>query len=93
MSNDIPVKEISELLDAVSGKVPQLISGLIGTIYSEEAGRSLGKAVGAFYKEITASGIPADVALKMTTDYMISLKDVMSNMKSFTSGNSFSVSS
>ncbi len=75
--SQIPVQEISDLLEAVSKKVPDLISSLLRTVYSQEAGTEMGKAVGGLYKELIAADIPQDVALKMATDYMISLKDVL----------------
>lgn len=76
-------KEIAEILEAVSTKVPELITKLLRTLYSEEAGREMGKAVGSLYKELTESGIPQDVALNMTRDYMFSLKDLTRNMSPF----------
>jgi len=81
MSNDrndvpeIPVKEISEILDVVSTKVPKLISDLMKTLYSEETGRQMGKAVGALYKEIVDAGLPKEDALEMAKDYMNTLKN------------------
>ena len=78
----IPVKEIGELLDEVSGKVPKLINGLMDTIYSAEAGKKMGKSVGNLYKELIDSGIPKEDALKMARDYMLSLKDITSNFSS-----------
>jgi hypothetical protein len=39
-------------------------------VFSEEAGRSMGKAAAAYYKELKESGMPEDVAVKMTEDYM-----------------------
>lgn len=74
---NIPVKEISELLDEVSVKVPRLIDGLMGTIYSAEAGKKMGQAVGGFYKELVEAGIPADTALQMAKDYMLSIKEAV----------------
>ena len=50
--------------------IPTLIKNIIASVFSEEAGRSMGKAAGAFYKELKDSGIPNDMALKMTEDYM-----------------------
>lgn len=76
MPNDIPVKEISELLDEVSGKLPKLINGLMDTMFSAEAGKKMGQAVGNLYKELVESGIPQEDALKMAKDYMLSLKDI-----------------
>ncbi|SFJ63154.1 hypothetical protein [Thermoflavimicrobium dichotomicum] len=78
---DYSAKEISELLDITSKKLPQLITGIIQSIYSPEAASNIGKAVGSLYKELVDSGIPQDIALKMTKDYMISLKDMMSSLQ------------
>lgn len=80
MAENIPVKEISELLDSVSTKLPDLIRNLLRTVYSPEAGSETGKAVGALYKELIAAGMPQEVAVKMASDYMFSLKDVMNGL-------------
>lgn len=69
-------KEIGEILDAVSDKIPKLISGIVNSLYSPEAGKNMGKAVGSLYQELLESGIPQDVALEMAKNYMISLKDI-----------------
>ncbi|MCL2663998.1 MAG: hypothetical protein FWE82_00145 [Defluviitaleaceae bacterium] len=76
---DIPVKEIGELLDEVSDKVPKLISGLLGTLYSGEAGENMGFAVGNFYKALVESGIPNEDAVSMARDYMLSMRDMVKN--------------
>lgn len=76
MSDMIPVKEIGELLDEVTSKVPKLIESLIGTMYSSEAGKAMGGAVGSLYKELVESGIPKEDALQMARDYMLSMKDI-----------------
>lgn len=73
---DSDVKEIGEILDTVSEKIPKMISGLMSTLYSAEAGKNMGQAVGSFYKELLESGIPQDVALDMARNYMLSLKDL-----------------
>ena len=78
--SDIPVKEIGQLLDEVSGKVPKLISGIIDSIYSAEAGKKMGQSVGNLYKELIESGIPEGEAVKMAKDYMLSIKDIAGNM-------------
>lgn len=69
-------KEIGEILDAVSDKVPKLISGIVSSLYSAEAGKNMGQAVGSLYKELLESGLPEDVAIEMAKNYMLSLKDV-----------------
>jgi hypothetical protein len=91
MSNEIPVKgipvkEIGELLDEVTGKVPKLINGLLTTLYSAEAGKNMGQAVGNLYKEMIESGIPKEDALQMAKDYMLSLKDITQNISKVNEG-------
>lgn len=79
-SSDIPVKEITELLDAVGQKVPKLISDLLGTLFSEQAGTQLGKSVGLFYRELVNNGIPEAEALAMAKAYMSSLANALSSI-------------
>jgi|HigsolmetaAR203D_1030402.scaffolds.fasta_scaffold00027_44 hypothetical protein len=76
-SNDI--QELQEVLGIISEKVPKLITEMLRTVYSEEAGAQMGKAVGKFYQELVASGIPAQDALIMAKDYMNTIKSVTSN--------------
>lgn len=61
---------LPELLDAISGKVPALIRGLIETVFSEQAGRELGKAVAAFYRELKAGGMPDSMVNEIVLEYM-----------------------
>jgi hypothetical protein len=75
--HQIPTKEIGELLEIVSAKMPGFLNELFGILYSAEAGARVGKAVGAFYTELKNSGIPADEALRMTKDYMNYVKSVI----------------
>ncbi len=63
-------EEVKEILSAVSTEVPALIRNILTSVFSEEAGRSMGKAAAAFYKELKDSGMPSEVALEMTQDYM-----------------------
>ena len=73
-------EEIKQILGAVSTEVPGLIKSIIASVFSEEAGKSMGKAAAAFYKELKDSGMPDAVAVKMTEDYIsvfTSLGDVL----------------
>jgi len=72
--NSQEAQGLQEVFDVMTEKVPQLMSDLIRTIYSEEAGSQMGKAVGQFYKELVAAGVPAEEALKMSKDYLDTLK-------------------
>ena len=64
------VEELREVLSVISKEVPSLIKGIIASIFSEEAGRDMGKAAAAFYKELKEAGMPEDVAVKMTEGYI-----------------------
>jgi uncharacterized protein YidB (DUF937 family) len=73
-------EEIKQILGVVSTEVPGLIKSIISSVFSEEAGRNMGKAAAAFYKELKESGMPDTVAVKMTEDYIsvfTSLGDIM----------------
>lgn len=77
MSNNvIPVKEIGELIDELALKIPPLLKEIMATFYSVEAANNMGAAVGAFYKKLLEYGISQEDAMKMTHDYLNTLKDV-----------------
>ncbi|MGC9345397.1 MAG: hypothetical protein ACP5ER_01205, partial [Candidatus Bathyarchaeales archaeon] len=42
----------------------------IGSVFSEEAGRDMGRAAAAFYKELKEAGVPEETAVKMTENYL-----------------------
>lgn len=71
---EIPVEEISKLLGVVSDKVPHLIRSIKEVVYSPEAGKGMGQAVGNFYKELIASGIDTELASSLTRDYLSTIK-------------------
>ena len=64
------------MLDTITDKIPQLITGVVNTLYSAEAGKNIGQAVGSLYKELVESGIPKEAALDMAKSYMLSMKDI-----------------
>ena len=73
-------EEVKEILGVVSKEVPALIKSIVGAVFSEEAGRDMGKAAGAFYKELKESGMPDETAVRMTENYIsvfTSLGDIM----------------
>ena len=63
-------ENIRELLGVVSTEVPAMLKSIVATVFSEEAGRNMGKAAAAYYKELKAGGLPEDVAVKLTQEYM-----------------------
>ncbi len=66
----LEAENIKEILGVVSSEVPALIKSILGSVFSEEAGKNMGKAAAAYYKELKNGGLPEQVAVKMTEDYM-----------------------
>jgi hypothetical protein len=66
----IDAENVKEILGVVSSEVPALIKSLLASVFSEEAGKNMGKAAAAYYKELKNGGLPEQVAVKMTEDYM-----------------------
>jgi len=64
------IEELREVLGVVSKEVPGLIKGIIASVFSEEAGKDMGKAAAAFYKELKEAGMPEETAVKMTENYI-----------------------
>jgi len=78
-------EEVKEILSVVSTEIPALIKSILASVFSEEAGRSMGKAAAAYYKELKDGGLPEQVAVKLTEDYMqtfTSFGDMLRNVGS-----------
>ena len=83
-------EELKEVLSVVSKEIPALIKGIIASVFSEEAGRNMGRAAAAFYKELKESGMPDEVAKKMTENYISVFTSLGDIMKKFTKGKEYS---
>lgn len=83
-------EDIKEILSVVSTEVPALIKNVMASVFSEEAGRSMGKAAVAFYAELKDSGMPNDVAVKMTEEYMSSFTSLGGIIRQIGKGEGFS---
>ena len=67
MSNsDIPVKEIGELMDVMSDKLPGLIREIYDILYSEEGAATMSKAVATFYKNLMEAGMEKTDAMRLS---------------------------
>jgi len=76
-------EEVKEVLSAISTEVPGMIKSILASVFSEEAGKNMGKAAAAYFKELKNAGLPEEVAVKMTEDYMrtfTSLGDMIKGM-------------
>jgi len=78
-------EEVEKILKTVSDMVPTLVKGVLGAIFSPEAGKNMGAAAANFYKEVKAGGLPEDVAVKMTQDYVKTFTDIGSLIKDLSS--------
>ncbi|HHY10077.1 MAG TPA: hypothetical protein GX528_05875 [Firmicutes bacterium] len=76
MSNEIPVKEIGELLGVVGEKLPTLLKEVQKVLFSQEGADTMSKAVGTFYKNLMEAGMAKDDALFLTQEYMSTLKSL-----------------
>jgi len=76
MGEKSDIEELKEVLEVVSGQIPALLRGIIGSIFSAEAGRNMGAAAANFYKELKAGGLPDEVAIEMTRDYIKTFTDL-----------------
>ena len=74
-------ENLKELFGVVSTEVPAMIKSIVSTVFSEEAGRNMGKAAAAYYKELKAGGLPEEVALKLTQEYMQTFTNFGSMLK------------
>jgi hypothetical protein len=63
-------EDVKEILGVVSSEIPALIKSLLSSVFSEEAGKNMGKAAAAYYRELKNGGLPEQVAVKLTEDYM-----------------------
>jgi hypothetical protein len=63
-------EEVKEILGVVSTQVPAVIKSVLDSVFSEQAGRNMGKAAAAYYKELKDGGMPEQIAVEMTRDYM-----------------------
>lgn len=79
---DMNPQNIKEILSVVSTEIPGLIKSILSSVFSEEAGRNMGKAAAAYYKELKNGGLPDTVAVKLTEEYMrtfTSIGDMLKN--------------
>ncbi len=79
-------ENIKEILGVVSSEVPGLLKSILSTVFSEEAGRNMGKAAAAYYKELKDGGLPEQVAVKMTEEYMRTFTSLGKMLSSATKG-------
>jgi hypothetical protein len=75
-------KDIAELMDSISTKIPTLIKGVMESFYSPETAAQMGRAVAEFRKSLLDGGIPEGEAIEMTKQYMSTLTNLSKVMRS-----------
>jgi hypothetical protein len=79
---EVDPENVKEILSVVSSEIPTMIKSILSSVFSEEAGRSMGKAAAAYYKELKDGGLPEPVAVKMTQDYMRTFTSIGETLRS-----------
>ena len=79
-------EEVREILSVVSEKVPTLIKGLMSSVFSADSARDMGKAAATYYSELKAGGIPDDVAVQMTKEYIGTFSKISDFIKTASRG-------
>jgi hypothetical protein len=80
-------ENIKEILSVVSTEIPTMIKSILSSVFSEEAGRNMGKAAAAYYKELKNGGLPEQVAVKLTEEYMRTFTSIGDMLKNAGRGN------
>ncbi|MHA1905146.1 MAG: hypothetical protein ACXADL_13855 [Candidatus Thorarchaeota archaeon] len=63
-------KVLPDLFGAINESIPQLITNLIGSVYSPDAAGNMAAGIGRFYSKLIEEGIPEEVALDMTKKFV-----------------------
>lgn len=75
--------EVAEIFETLSTKIPQMINGILGSLFSVEAASNMGQAVAEFRKKLIEGGIPEKEAMEMTRDYLGTLTSWSKMMREF----------
>lgn len=62
--------EVAEIFDTLSTKLPEMIRGLLDSLFSPESAANMGKAIAEFRKSLIEGGIPEEEAMEMTREYL-----------------------
>ena len=62
--------EMAEIFETLSTKLPAMINGVLGSLFSVEAASNMGKSVAEFRKALIDGGIPEAESMAMTREYL-----------------------
>ena len=74
-------EEVSEVFEALSTHIPNMIRSILDSLFSPEAAANMGKAIAEFYKKLKEGGIPEEDAMEMTKGYLSTLTKWSEMMK------------
>jgi len=66
-------KEVKEILDVISDRIPALLNNLTDVLYGKASAEKYGQAVSNFYTTLKKSGMTDEQAFRLTEQYMSSL--------------------
>jgi hypothetical protein len=66
-------KDIAELMETISDKIPDLLTKLGDVLYGTEQARKFGAAAAVFYKELKGTGMTDAQIFELTRQYMSTL--------------------
>ncbi|UCD45739.1 MAG: hypothetical protein JSV27_04440 [Candidatus Bathyarchaeota archaeon] len=62
--------EVAEIFEVITTGIPNMIKGVLDSLFSPEAAGNMGKAVAEFRKNLIEGGIPEEEAMAMTREYV-----------------------
>lgn len=74
-------EEVAAIFETLSTQIPNMIRGILDSLFSPQAAADMGKAVAEFHKNLKEGGIPEEEALAMTRDYLSTLTKWSEMMK------------
>ena len=63
-------QEVAEIFETLATKVPEMINGIVGSLFSPDSAANMGKAVAEFRKSLIEGGISEEEATQMTREYL-----------------------
>jgi hypothetical protein len=74
-------QEVAEIFETLATRIPEMINGILGSLFSPESAKNMGKAVGEFRASLIEAGIPEEEAMQMTREYLGTLTNFSGMIK------------
>ncbi len=66
------VEELRQVLSVIAeflDRLPSVLKQIFDAIYSRDTGEKVGESVASFYRKLSESGLPREVAIRMTEEF------------------------